>query len=337
MRLKLGQGKTGSQQKKGAGAKGSPRGGRSSLLSFLFFLFISFAFWFVQSMQGDFTRKVYIPVVYDSIPSDLVPSSELPRYIVVQVEDTGFEQITYSIYGLSAIRVGREGIQADPVLLMGSKELHDQVVARLSPTAYIGDMSPQEIRIPLLRRASKRLPIVAEFLPFPAPGYMAYPPVFTPDSITVYGSADLLAGLEYIATEDLEVEELKHTLTSKLQLELPSGVISEHMQVQMHIDVEEYTEHLFTLPISVSGAGRGYRLLPLPSVAQLRITIPRSRYNELVDTDFELSVAFPRLEGEHTTNKPLEVRLSKHPDWVKHYRIEPQAVQYVIERTTPAY
>lgn len=332
MKLKLGLRKTGSAPAKGSGAKSRPSGSRSSLLTFLFFLGLSFAFWFIQSMQGDFTRKVYIPVTYDSIPSSLVGSAELPRFIVVQVQDKGVEQFKYSFYGFTPIHISRVQTLSADALALGRKELLEQVTSRLSTSAQVGSVTPHEVQVVLHRRASKVVPVALKAPVQVAAGYVAYPPSFTPDSVRIYGTEDVLARINKVYTRELKETGLKETITSKLSLTLPQGVASEINQVQVHIGVEAYVEHQFTLPISVQGNRTGYRLLPLPSTATIKLTIPRSRYADLVDVDFALGVDFPE-QSRAATSKMLPIKLIKSPDWIKNYSIEPAEVQYVLEQS----
>lgn len=331
MKLKLRLFKTSGAPTKGSGAKMRSSARRSSLLTFLFFLGLSFVFWFIQSMQGDFTRKVFIPVTYDSVPSSLMGTTELPRFIVAQVQDKGFEQLKYSLNGLKPIHVPRAHTISSESLTLGRKELLEQVSDRLSTSAQVTQVAPSEVNIVLHKRASKAVPIVLKGQIPVAPGYIAYAPQFAPSTIQLYGAQALLDKVSSVSAGPLDATSITQTLTSKLALDIPKGLVAETSQVQAHIRVEAYIEHQYTLPIQVRNAKEGYRFLPLPGTAILKLTIPRSRYDELVNTDFMLAVDFPEL-SRSGTSKQLPVKLVKCPDWVKNYSIEPAEVQYVLEQ-----
>ena len=51
------------------------------VLTFLFFVFLSAIFWFIQSLQMRFPYVLHIPVVYDSIPPEIGLPGHPPEFI----------------------------------------------------------------------------------------------------------------------------------------------------------------------------------------------------------------------------------------------------------------
>ena len=59
------------------------QGASRQLLTFLFFVLLSAALWFIQSMERRFTYTLHIPVRYDSVPPAVGINTRLPEEIQV--------------------------------------------------------------------------------------------------------------------------------------------------------------------------------------------------------------------------------------------------------------
>ena len=306
------------------------------LFIFLVFVLLSATFWFVQSLQRRFTYTLHIPVVYDSIPPEVGMQTKLPEYIEVSLEDEGGHLLEYTTRGLAPIRLR---LQRDHQVIAGfslsASALSGEVRSRLATSARVISISPTSINATAYRRQRKVLPITLGSLPQVATGYAIGDIELTPAEITVFASGKALDTLTTILTAPFEEHMLKATTTTKVRLLLPDGVYASTNVVQVHVPVEQLTEQTFTLPVEVTGAPEGFVLLPLPRVATIQLTLPRSRYKDIKPEELKIAVAYPDLvtAGNASGEAPrqLPITLVQKPDWLKHYRLTPDRVQYVIE------
>ena len=307
------------------------------LFIFLIFVLLSATFWFVQSLQRRFTYTLRIPVEYDSIPPEVGMQTKLPEYIEVSLEDEGGHFLEYTTRGLAPIRLR---LQRDRQVIAGfaisSSMLSGEVRSRLSTGARIISISPTSIEVMAYRRQRKVLPITLGSLPRIAMGYATGDIELTPAEVTVFASGKTLETLTSIQTAPFEENTLQATTTTKVRLRLPDGVYASTNVVQVHIPVEQLTEQSFTLPVEVIGTPEGFVLLPLPRVATIQLTLPRSRYKDIHPEDLKIAVAYPDLVTEAAAvdsdlPRQLPITLVQKPDWLKHYRLTPDHVQYVIE------
>ena len=67
-------------------------------LIFLFFFFVSAAFWLLQSLNETFDVELKVPLKLENVPSDVVITSDLPSDLNVMVRDKGTVLVRY-IYG----------------------------------------------------------------------------------------------------------------------------------------------------------------------------------------------------------------------------------------------
>lgn len=335
MKLNLGDLTPRNRTKKSA--SGSKRSKRSSqTLTFVFFVGLAFFFWVLQRMQGDVVRTLYIPLVADSLSVHYELSDSLPNYLEVEVQDRGFEHIRYALDDMKPINLK---LYKDPHKGMrigiDKKELSAALGHRLSSSAVILRQSLYELSVGLRARGRKRLPIALEAVPSAGTGYTTSDIRITPDSVTVYGDQTKLSALKAIYLPNV-YDALTESFDAPVLLPLPKGLRSDMQRVRLSIAVEELTEQSFTLPISVYGVPEGYTFQPLPSVATVLLTIPRSRYGELSEVDLELSVLYAQAEdweqGQRASDRTLPVRLAKAPEWIKRYSIKPERIQFVLEK-----
>ena len=73
-------------------------------LIFLFFFFVSAAFWLLQSLNETFDVELKIPLKLENVPSDVVITSDLPSDLNVVIRDKGTVLVRY-IYGTEQVPV----------------------------------------------------------------------------------------------------------------------------------------------------------------------------------------------------------------------------------------
>ncbi|MDO4692419.1 MAG: hypothetical protein Q4A64_06070 [Porphyromonadaceae bacterium] len=340
--MKLNLGSSDSSHKVKKSAKGSKRILRSSrLLTFIFFLGVAFVFWILQRLQGDFVRSISIPIVYDSIALNNALGGNVPETLDLQVQDKGFEHIRYSLDGMEPIilKTSREAAGREYIGI-SKQELKTQIEQRLSSSAQVLQQSVSDIHVLLHKRVSKRVPIMLGSDPSTAAGFTASAVELHPADVVIFGTKESLDSINQIGTQALAQRELRQSISSNVDLILPAGVYCQTRQVRVHVTIEELTEQSFTLPVQTRGVPTGYVLHPLPSSVTVLLTIPRSRYADLVEADVELSINYAealadRNDTDTIAPRQLPVELSKYPDWVKRYSLKPEAIQFVLERVAP--
>lgn len=338
MKLKL-KGISFSKEKKSAtkGWRGISLLRHSGLRTFLIFLLMSFAFWFLQSLQNDVVRRLHIPLTYDTLSVSLGVSDRIPEYIELEVQDKALEHMRYALESLDTIRLsiisekgGRDFIG------ISASALREALNSRLSSTAQILQQSTYELRIALYKRKSKKLPVHLVNEVKAQSGFVAQEPVLIPDSLVVYGEERILDSMSEITLPNPEDERYRENTSLSLRPQLPSGVYTTIPEVRVEIGIEELTEQSFILPIVVLNQPKDYKLTPLPSTVSVSLTLPRSMYNNLMVEDLEVAIDYRSVEsnlGKDTSGATyqLPVVLTRCPSWVVNHRLQPESVQYILE------
>lgn len=304
----------------------------SNLGVFITFLMISAVFWYIQSLEGTYQIRLNIPVTYDSLPGKTGYSISPPKSIEVVLTDKGLNLLDYKLKEFKPVHLEIQKGNNGQYLGISRKQLNATVMKQLSSTVQISSITPSEISIPLFRRESKKVPVHLNFEAATGQGFIAYRPQITPDSVTIYGSMEMLKNIKEVVAEDLPHEGLTASFEGELRLQPPAeGVILSFEKVSIKVPVEELTEYSFEQNIEVEGEPKNRNLLPLPARVTVNVTIPRSKYNDVNPADFRVTLQYPD-DRTIQSDDTLPLVLKNQPEWVVNYTIKPERIQYVIER-----
>lgn len=302
---------------------------RSRLIKFLPFLLLAFIVWIQQSLQYEVTRPIYIPIGTDSVGVKLGVQGRIPDFLIVHVRDKGIEHIRYSLEDLDTIQI-RQLKERSKQLYVGltQREISEAITTRLSRSASIVQINYPELKIPVYERIGKRLPVELVGRPITAGGYTIGELSLSPDSIMVYGDANVLSGITSIKTESWQDSLVTKDIDREVPLNISKQLYSDISRVRLQIKLVELTQQTFILPIDVINEPEGYKVTPLPGQANVLVTLPRARFNDLNEDMLRLTVDFAKVKAG---SEEMSVVLSERPDWVVYYRVSPDIVQFVKE------
>ena len=95
-----------------------------------------------------------------------------------------------------------------------------------------------------------------------AAGYSISSITSNPSSVAVYGSAEVLRGLNSVSTQAIDISGLSKNLTTKVNLALPVGIQVDGLpEVTVAISVtQSQNSRIFTLPVKTKNLGSGLRI-----------------------------------------------------------------------------
>jgi hypothetical protein len=97
-----------------------------NVLVFAFFLFLSFIFWYLNSLGKDLETEIKYPVTYTNIPKNKVLSENIPSRINLSLNGPGYSILRLKISG-----------KYDPVIIDFSDVIYKQVRNSKSDDYYI--------------------------------------------------------------------------------------------------------------------------------------------------------------------------------------------------------
>lgn len=306
------------------------------ILTFLFFVLLSFVFWLLMSLRLDYRMRVTLPVVYDELPANVRHADTAPEEVVFEIEDKGVELLKYSLKKFAPIRVKLSAQNRQHLRLeLGKKALVEELQRQLSPGTRIISATPSEISLPLFTLRDKLVPVKLGFKPALTQGHRLGATIITPSAVHIYGSDQKLRHIKEVLTDSVDLSQYTSLTELDVPLKEPGGGVEYDKNPQMvHItfDIEALTERSYDLPIQAHNIPSGYTLILLPGTAKVTLTIPQARYNQLDPEQLELAIVYPK-GGAKISDTQLPVELRNAPDWIVSYRCHPSKVEFILKKS----
>jgi len=163
-------------------------------------------------------------------PSYYLTATSNPSFVTVTGLRSQFERVQQAQVVINAASIRESGRLRLPVRLLDAR---GQEVTGLL-------VEPGVVDVDVVRLPGKLLSVVADFSGHLPDGYTLQESRIEPTTVYVYGSDEVLAGLEQIATEPISLEEINANTTLPVKLVLPSGVVGSSVdQVQVQLVIKE--------------------------------------------------------------------------------------------------
>ena len=149
-----------------------------------------------------------------------------------------------------------------------------------------------------------------------------------PDSVTVYGEAFRLEGIDKVFTEMIKHTALSSDVQGVVRLEKMRDVRMSAEEVHYIIDVTRYVEQNLTLPVKVINVPSDKRMQVFPSSVSVlaKFAFPLSgNYSENLELVADYNEYITSLSGK------CHVKLADAPAGLISYEVSPVAVNCVLE------
>ncbi|MFN8257312.1 MAG: hypothetical protein U0W24_16580 [Bacteroidales bacterium] len=308
------------------------------ILIFGFFLFLSFTFWFFNALNKDYTTEITIPVEYTNVPENKFLFEKQPVQLKVRVNSNGYQLMNYKTTHTKPINIDLK--QYKPKLAFGLKKrryyilsslLRDDIKVSIGKGLELKMISPDSLYFTMDEIISKKIPVRQNFEVNCKKQYMVInAPRLIPDSVVIKGVKSMLDTITEIRTEPKQFNNVEKSSGYELNLlEIPGTEISVN-RINCLVDIEEFTEMEFDLPVEVINVPEDLNLKIFPAYAKIMFNVGFSRYSYVFKNQFKLVVDFKETFGRQTS--VLIIKIDKFPDFISAVRISPKFVDYIIEK-----
>jgi hypothetical protein len=304
------------------------------VLIFLFFLFLSFGFWYLNNLRKAYEMTMQFKINYMNIPIDKVNEDNLPQDIYATIKDQNFYLVSYKINKVNSINIDlKEALTSyrKNSLYISETMLEAAIKEQLHYTTNVSKINPTEIVIPIIRKKEKRIPVKYIGKISYAQQYSSSDSIkITPSHITVYGESSIVDTVSAIHTERINFENLQETVNKNIKLEKISGLQFDTMQVNIKIPVEKFTEK--TIEVSILGINLPDNLQLRIFPAHLKVTffIPFSRFNSVNGNDIEAFINYKNIVNNNTGVATPELKINN--PFIFNVRTAPSEVEFLIEQ-----
>jgi len=302
------------------------------VLSFLVFLLLAFAFWFINMLDKERTTELTIPLRYSGMPQQYEITKANVKSVKILVKDKGLNLFAYSDRTMQSLTIdlNRNFAQRGKIIL-SNDELRTRLFKYLLPTTSIIEVKPDSLLLIYERLATKVLPVKLNAKIETAQQYVLSDDIsLNPATVTAYGPGRILKKLSEIKTEYIEVLELNEDMQLIVKLQKPSGVRLSSEDVKLGIFAEMFTEKEMYFPVIVQNCPPGIIVRTFPAQLNVKFNVGLTQYKNVKEADLKLVVDFNDIIKENSGK--YKIKIADKAGYLSNIQIENDEVEYIIER-----
>ena len=307
-------------------------------ITFLFFLLLSAAFWFIRALGEQYESNVEYPVRYINFPENKVLVGEVPYKLHLTVRAKGFNILRSKLnlemiplrFNVKAFSLNSKGVDTFFIVTQTVKdvlsaELNDMSILNISPDTLFFRLSAISVKkVAVLPQLSMHSRFFQQ--QFMLNGNIE---VF-PDSIIISGPGSVVDSLKRVYTEPIRYSNLSDTVNDNFEVQPQEMVTYSQQKVSVTIPVDRFTEvesRQTVIPINVPDT---VDFIPIPGQVSLTYRVCISNYDRI-----RINPLTPRVDYREITDPVtpwLNVFLLDTPGYISNLQFNPKMIEYLISR-----
>lgn len=301
-------------------------------LTFLFFVFVAFCFWLLQTMNDVYQMEFKIPVRLKNVPKEAVLTSPMPEELKVKVEDRGTVLLNYML-GRTFLPLSFDFTDYQKKgshIYIPAIEVTKKITAQLNTSTRILSVRPDTLGYVYAMGKAKKVPVKLQGTLHTEPQYYISDMRFRPDSVMVYAPAEGIDTITAAFTRKLNLDNIADTMAYRIGLRPVKGVKFLPASTELLVSVDLFAEK--TVEVSVVGVNFPPRkvLRTFPSRVQVTFQVGLKHFKTVSTGDFFIGVSYEELLKAKDGKIPLTVKSSS--PFVSKVRVIPAEVDFLIEQ-----
>lgn len=305
------------------------RKNKRSIFTFLIFLVISTAAWFLVKLSEDYVTQTSFRLQLDEVPADKWVSSE-EQSVKMSLNIDGFHTLRYKMIRDRFVSIPLDEVpfrlENGNTYSFSSQYVAEKVAEKLGINASDITMNDAKIYFNMDALKSKVVPVDLQSDITTARQYDIYGiPMLDPSSVTIFGPQDVIDTIRTVRTEPLTMSNVSQDFSTTVALDLLGGQIRSNIkEVKAEIQVEKFTEMDVEVPIRIADS---LKIRFFPEAMSVKCLVAMRDYASITPESFAVAVDNQQLQAM----KPLlDVRLATWPPTVQILSTRPDKVEYLI-------
>lgn len=301
------------------------------VLSFLVFLLLSAAFWFVNALNKEREMSLILPVSYSGFPEEMLLTEKLPGEIKLKIKDLGMNLWFYVSEKRDTININYTGqLKESGIISIPNTSIYAAVTEKLLASTVILEMSPENIVSQYVKLHAKTVPVeLMTNLTLEDQYMFCFPVRPVPDKVTLYGALHDLNAIKTIKTETLVLNNIRDTVNADVALVKINNIKSSVNRVRVRLCAEMFTERVVYLPVNVINKPDQYQVRVFPAEVKVICNIGMSNYSRFNPNDLQIVLDYQQKNITQGNKKKLSV-INRKP-YIGNVRIYPDEVEFLLE------
>lgn len=309
------------------------------VLTFAFFLLLSFIFWYLNSLQKDVEYNIKYPVRYINLPEERVLVEDLPAKLDLYLKGPGYAIVKLKLAGnrspvildISTISYRRVPGSRTLSYYIITTGLIPKVRNQLRAECDITAIRPDTLFFTFDRIISKIVKIVPDVDVETERQYLLKGNIFAePDTVTIIGPKSVLDTINSIRTRHKKLKGISQTITRVITLAPAKNYSISNRKTTITIPVEQFTEADVKVPVTILNCPDSIDVRIFPDVVTVKFMVSVSDYKKINEIPFKVIVDVSK--SDLSTALKLPVEIANTPDFLNSIRVSPSEVDYLIEK-----
>ena len=310
-------------------------------LTYLVFLLIAIAIWYLNALNKDYTTDLKFAVKYTDLPEDKVLVNTPPEYLTLTVNAQGytllryrFGQIFYPVTleaSYQTLRRNNHSPQGE--FYLTTQSLSDKLTVQLKSDIRLRLIAPDTLKFQFSETIRKNLsvkPLIQlqfekGFLP---KGNM----IIDPGEVTVTGPQTLVDTMQCVYTQKKVFTKLKDTLYTAVGLQPINQLRYSTDEVNIVQPIERHTEATITVPVEPVNVPEDLTLKAFPGSVTVNCMVSVADYEKLQPYLFRAVVDYVSIKDARDNQAKAKVTIVRMPDFVSDMKFHPKNVDFIIEK-----
>lgn len=239
---------------------------------FIVFVFLAFIFWGAISLSEEYLITIHVPVRIIPPEKDFAVEGNLPDKLEIRIKAPGWSllKIKYFQENDFTLRI-KEPVEN---FVYRTENITNDLLGFPSDVKIVS-VQPELIRLNFNLASEKRIKIYPRLNYSLKEGFAIVSPInLQPESILIRGSRKLLANIDSLPTEIIELKELSEPVTveSRVIDTLSNLLAYEKIPVRISLDVQQVVDKDFEkVTIDLINVPKGKDVILLPSFVDLKL------------------------------------------------------------------
>lgn len=299
-------------------------------LILLFFVFVSFLFWLLDTLKNDFERTFNIPVKIVNVPEDYVITSEQQKTVKVTVKAKGTDLFNHMFTdNLKPVDIDFSTCSKNTESEMRLSSA-DCIKKMFPATARIISVVPDSVSFIYSNNRYVKYPVVFNGTVKTDRMHIVADTIISPDSVKVYFPASINGADITAETEDTMLKDLSDTTTVNLKLKRIEGVKFVPDKVKVTFPVEIFSEQALYVPVKGINFPEGKNLRTFPAKIKVTFQTRISKLRDIKPKDIVVGIDYKDIAADGNSTS-ARLKVVSYPSDVKNIRLSSEFVDFLIE------
>ncbi len=304
-------------------------------VTFIVSIFVSFLFWVVVNLNGEFEDNFKSKIVIKNLSPDKAIRNDYPEFVNLRIRGQGWKLLPFYFITSPQVIVDLENVVNKNFNVNLTN--NSRVKFLIPKDVRIVRVEPETLSFEIDKKISKKVPVVFNYEIKRENHDLVQLPKITPDSVIVSGAESIVSKINSISTEKFLIQKSGQNIKVKLSLVNPDHKLVKLSDdfVEVSFSVEQLVEREFTVPVQVTDLPIDKEVILFPPDVKVVIRGGLSKIVEissesyLRDTLIKAFVSYRDVIEDKTGLVKPHVII---PENFKLVSVSPEGLEYIIRQ-----